>query len=197
MKKSEYDNIVLRFSLDTTLIWACRKGDFILWCHCKGFSGGPKDWYTIADVWEMKDGDRVTISNRLQDLPPWFKIHHSETCNALVDQIIKKIKEGYKATEIMEGPAIWRIMSSDCVAWIGKSRTGYKEQDGILQIIDFQTCALMTGDANDPSFESFMDFGTLTDEGQNSKNAYRCRKAFEVVKQVGYPNVLSGEWALG
>ncbi len=51
---------------------ACRAGDYVLWARLQNiFSVSGNECYKIADLWELRDGNLVTITNRHSGLPDW------------------------------------------------------------------------------------------------------------------------------
>ena len=39
----------------------------------------------------MRDGYHLTITNRLEDLPPWFKLHPTEVCDSFAYRMMAKV----------------------------------------------------------------------------------------------------------
>ncbi len=63
---------MVSFGSDMTLRWTCRAGDYVLWARLQNiFSVSGNEYYKIADLWELCDGNFVTITNRHSDLPDW------------------------------------------------------------------------------------------------------------------------------
>src|SRR5260370_41199319 len=83
----------ISFVRDMTLLWPCRQGDFLLWFRCRDIFSGPKT-IQCHDFWEMRDGYHVMITNRLEDLPSWFRLHPTEGCNSFVYGMIAEVKNG-------------------------------------------------------------------------------------------------------
>ena len=54
-----------------------------------------EDW-TVIDLWELGEGNSVTITNRPEDLPEWFELHPTETSGSLVYKMLRRINEGYQ-----------------------------------------------------------------------------------------------------
>jgi len=81
LNSQEYDEIISRrtktFHKDMTMHWSCQKGDYLLWIRCKSLMSLANN-FTIADLWEMKDGDFITITNRQADFPSWFTLYPDE-----------------------------------------------------------------------------------------------------------------------
>src|SRR5579859_4346987 len=108
---------VITFGHDTTMHWPCRRGDFLLWLESPGlFAKEP----SMADFWEMRDGDFVTITNRADDLPTWFELHPSEAQGDLVQVLMAKLNAGWQPPdEPMDGSNLWRLKAGDRLAWVG------------------------------------------------------------------------------
>ena len=192
------------FGKDMTLHWSCRPGDFILWFTVKSvmdLMGDPENAWTIMDFWEMRDGDFVTITNRIEDLPPWFELHPSEVCNHAARVISERLKAGQEAGEIMDGPHIWRVRAGDRIAWAGPSRPGMEAVDSLLSIVQFEECALVIGESNRRmGLEEFIGFGSPTQAKQSPEKVARCRRAYEAVRNLGIPRSIADvdvEWVFG
>jgi hypothetical protein len=71
------------FEQNTTVRWSCRSGDYVFWFSWRNIFAAPENDLAINDLWEMKDGDFVTITNRVPDMPEWFTLHPTEVCNSL------------------------------------------------------------------------------------------------------------------
>lgn len=105
-----------------TLRWACRKGDFIFWAKFQGIFSSRGNEFQIADIWQLRDGNFVTITNRHADLPEWFDLHPSEVSGRLVYWMQKRLDEGHQPQEPIDGPNIWRVLAGDRIAWVGQAR---------------------------------------------------------------------------
>ena len=138
---------VISLTRKMTLRWPCRRGDFVLWMAYSDISSGPES-IEIHDLWEMRDGYRVTITNRPEDLPAWFSLHPTEVSDALAYKMIAKIENGYTPGEPMDGSNLWRLKSGDRVAWVGAHRPERRSVNGVLAILDCQECALAVGEGN-------------------------------------------------
>lgn len=111
------------FSSDTTLMWPCRRGDYVLWFTCGSIFADPEHGLRIKDIWEMKDGDFLTITNRIEDIPEWFSFHPTEVCNSIGYRMLEKFNNDDYPEEPIEGPNIWRLKTGDRLAWLGKPRS--------------------------------------------------------------------------
>lgn len=187
---------ILRFIRDMTLRWSCRRGDFLLWMRFANVFTAPRG-LKIVDLWEMRDGDFVTITNRLEDLPAWFELHPTEVCNALAYKMMAKLGEGYQARDPLDGPNIWRLRAGDRVAWVGAERPDRRPVDGVLAILDCYECALALGESNLGGINEFMDFGSPSTASPRPEDSARGRAAVKVVQQLGIPNTWAAGWWLG
>lgn len=187
---------IIRFTRDMTLRWPCRRGDFILWMGYADPLSGPESM-RIHDLWEMRDGYHVMITNRLEDLPPWFRLHPIEVCDSFVYKMMAKVERGDYQSEPMDGPNLWRLKSGDRVAWVGAERPERPSVNGILAILDCDKCALAVGEGNWDSVREFAGFGALTTPNMNAEDSARCEAAVKFVKQLGLPHTWHSEWLLG
>ncbi|HKL83299.1 MAG TPA: hypothetical protein VJ879_12365, partial [Desulfobacter sp.] len=115
---------MISFSSDTTLRWACRRGDYIVWAKSPGIFSSLNNEHKIADIWELQDGNFVTITNRQVDLPDWFDLHPLEVSGSLSYWMQKRLDEGYEPEEPIDGPNLWRVFAGDRIFWVGSSRGG-------------------------------------------------------------------------
>jgi len=58
--------------------WSCRAGDYILWLRYGGLFAPQERQFRVSDLWQLKNRDFVTVTNRLEDVPPWFELHPLE-----------------------------------------------------------------------------------------------------------------------
>jgi len=196
--EQHHSQMVTRFVADMTLRWACRKGDFLLWFHWKDlFETDPVKAIGIVDVWEMRDGDFVTITNRLEDIPSWFALHPTEVGNLLAFQMMQKLDQGYQPGEIMDGPNIWRPQAGDRIAWVGEPRPGQPAVNHVLSLLDFWACALVLGEGNASGIADGSIFGMLSQAQQSPTAVTHAQAAVHAVRQLGLPRNLSLEWVLG
>jgi hypothetical protein len=197
IEKSRLHPDVLRITKDSTFYLPIRKGDALLFCCYRGATAKPDKAFHVADIWELMDGDRVSLTNRPCDLPRWFRLHPTEVCGELVYTMMEKLDSGYQPKEIMEGPNIWRARAGDKLIWMGDSRTGYKADLGLLKIFDFGRCALITGEPHDTDSISLTTFGNLTKNWAKTKKTIKCQNAFLKIEHLGLPRDFDPEWKLG
>jgi hypothetical protein len=187
---------IICFVRDMTLRWPCRQGDFLLWCGYPDIFSGPEA-IQCYDIWEMRDGYHVTITNRLEDLPPWFRLHPTEVCDSFVYKMMATVEKGDYPSEPMDGPNLWRLKSGDRVAWVGAERPERPSVNGILAILDCDECALAVGEGDWDSVKQFACFGVPTAPKMNPEDSARCQTAVKIVKQLGVPRSWRPEWRLG
>jgi hypothetical protein len=187
---------IIGFAGDTTLLWPCRPGDFILWMRCSDILSGSGSIH-IKDFWGMRDGYHVTITNRPEDFPAWFELHPTEVCNALVLKMEAKVKEGRYPSEPLDGPNLWRLRSGDRIAWVGGDRPGRTSVDGILAIVAFHRCAVAIGEGQFGGLQEFVGFGAPTTHPMSSEDVARCQTAVRIVEQLGIPRTWTSEWRIG
>jgi len=180
---------------DTTLRWSCRRGDYVLWLQ---FTDPiAEQSLGMVDLWEMRDGDFVTITNRPM------------TCLLRLNCIQPKFEMPWptgwqlssrKATSLLiepaDGPNIWRLKSGDRMAWVGNSRPG-QAVDGILAILDCRECCLAFGETNRGGIEDFMAFGSPSKPEASPEDTVRCQIAVKAVRQLGIPRTWAPVWGLG
>ena len=187
---------IISFRSDMTLRWPCRGGDFILWFGYRDIFSGPEA-IQCYDLWEMRDGYHVTITNRLEDLPPWFRLHPTEVCGGLVYKMMAKVEKRDYPSEPMNGPNLWRLKSGDRIAWVGAERSDHRSANGILSILDCRESALVVGEAYWDSVEAFAGFGESPTPEMKPEDVARCQSALAAVKKLGLPRKLAPEWMLG
>jgi hypothetical protein len=190
---------VISFDDDMTLWWLCRAGDYLLWARFGGgFLSGGGD-YKIADIWELRDGDFITITDRQPDLPDWFDLHPLETPGSLVGWMKKRLDAGYDPQEPIDGPNLWRVFAGDRVTWLGQNRNGVQPvEEGVLTVVTFKANALVYGEpfhlsGRVPAFGDFAK-GDLSAEGK-----VRCKAGWNIICRLGMPRVVAADsrWCIG
>ncbi|MCX5676256.1 MAG: hypothetical protein NTX87_14720 [Planctomycetota bacterium] len=152
----------------------------------------------VRDLWKMRDGDYVTLTNREADLPPWFTLHPLETANALAYKMMLKLKEGFHPGEPLDGPNLWRVLAGERVVWVGPDRSGQPSADGVLAIVDCHENVLVVGETNRPENSPLL-FGELSEAHQSPEAVRLCRAGCQAVLRLGLPSVLpcDDKWTLG
>jgi hypothetical protein len=190
------DPEVVTFKRDMTLRWPCRAGDFLLWFRHSNIFAEPAAIH-CHDLWEMRDGYHVTITNRLEDLPPWFRLHPTEVCGGFVYKLLPKVEKGDYPSAPMEGPNLWRLKSGDRLAWLDAERPDRRSFYGILAILDCQDSALAVAEAYWDSVQSFAGFGAPTTPEMKPEEVARCQTALAAIQKLGLPREWAPEWRLG
>jgi hypothetical protein len=145
----------------------------------------------------MRDGYHVTITNRLEDLPPWFELHPTEVCDDFVHRLMAKLAKGGYPPQPLDGPNLWRAKAGDRLAWIGTGRPERDSVGDILAIIDFRNCALVIGEGDRGDVTAYLGYGRLTTPEMKIEDVERCRVAVAAVKRLGLPRTWGPSWMLG
>lgn len=154
--------------------------------------------YKVADIWELRDGNYITLTNRRTDLPEWFELHPLEVSGSLVSWMKKRLDEGYKPQEPVDQKNVWRVFSGDRIAWVGPSREGAHSEDGVLGLVDFKENAVVYGDPFD-SFSGFPSFGGFDQAAPSHEGARLCSVGWNVLNGLGPPRTAStdDQWRIG
>jgi len=194
------EDLIRTFGADITLRWSCRRGDLVIWLSPKGnpiFLSKPEDAWTMPDIWETRAGDWVTITNRLEDIPPWFELHPTEVCNRLVRPMMQKLNSGWTPGSIMDGLNIWRARAGDRLAWVRPAKPHSSQEGRVLCVLKFRECALVLGESNRPGGEDLYSFGSLCEAGKSQEALAVTRRAIEIVRRMGAPHEWTPTWAVG
>lgn len=181
------------FSGDATLRWSCRAGEFVLWVGTDSFlSADHESAWKIWDFWQLRNGDFLTITNRWQDLPAWFRLHPLEVANRAVWEMQKRLAAGYKPDEPMDGMNIWRVKAGDRLVRVSLQHPSKPVQE----ILTFQDCALVLGENSNPKRDGTIFFGAP--DGELSSPAAAAGQAgFKMAAGLGMPREYAVEWKFG
>lgn len=181
-----------------TLRWACRHGDYVFWARFQGVFSSKGNEYEIADIWELRDGNFLTLTNRAVDLPDWFDLHPLEVSNSLVWWMKRRIDEGYKPQEPIDGPNLWRVFAGDRIVWVGPHRNGTDLKDGVLEIIEFNENALVYGEPFDFS-SGLPTFGGFDRDKPHPEGIRLCKSGWKALRELGLPRSASADdqWRIG
>ena len=185
---------VIQFNADTTLRWACRERDFILWMRLQDVFSQKVE---ILDVWRLRDGDVVTLSNRIADLPVWFPLHPQDISGSASHTVLDELNSGRWCpdAEPMESENVWRAQAGDRLGWVGTSRPGWKDTDGVLGLVDFYECALVIGEPAACDGGELVGFGAVTGK-ETEVDMSRVRHVYDLASKMGCPRTMSAEWSL-
>jgi len=156
---------------DRTLRLSCRSGDYVLWLRCIDMFASGKDAFQIRDLWELKDGDHILITNRECDMPP-----------VLIDSEL-------------DGPNIWRFVPGDRLIQIGLPRrttSDKADKPVVLEIIECKQDTLVFGDSTVPRFDKESAcpfFGTFPSASSPFAKEV-IRLAIEINASLGLPRTL-------
>lgn len=200
----------------------CRRGDYLLWITPKSMMhllrGGGQDAWQMADFWEMRDGDFVTLTNRRSDLPSWFQLHPTEVAGREVPRMMARLKSGWEPGEITDGPNIWRVKAGDRLAWVGPSRPDAPTVEGTLKIIEVRASLLAIGESHaDPTegrhvpagslpegvspselaIADALGFGSASKPSPSSDDTRRCHQALQFMWDLGVPDSFAEYWRFG
>jgi len=148
----------------------------------------------VLDFWIMDGKEIFTITNKEEEFPPGFELHHSEARNAHAYTVSGRIKERGYPGEVMHSLNIWRVRAGDRIVLIGERPW----QDGgvLFSIYDFSECALvywMCGDGDWPQFEKMVEHGSKqSQEPQISWGKEAVRK----VIAMGLASSIAEDWRL-
>ena len=180
---------VLKFGRDSTLRWSCREGDYVMWIRMSGdilVMGKPD----VIDIWQLGDGDWVTITNRTADLPIWLSLHPTEVHDQAARLMMKRLDEKQAIPdEPLDGPNLWRVLAGDRMAWV--------TDETIAEIVSFDENALVIGNSEtNPDPLWFAIFDEAAPDAQ--RTAISCRKAVKIVEELGLPRTIGiPPWTIG
>jgi hypothetical protein len=168
----------------------------MLWAKFLGMGAAPGRQYSIADVWEMRDGDFVTLTNRVADLPAGFELHPMEVSEALLSQMREGLADRDRLDEPVDGPNLWRVRAGDRVAWMGTPRIGASGDGNVLSIATFRTDSLVYGEPVKMT-SGWPTFGVLS-EPPLTDGPGLCRAGFEAILKAGLPRdvAVDPQWRL-
>jgi hypothetical protein len=161
----------------------------MLWAKSLGMGAAPERPYSIADIWQMRDGDFITLTNRVVDLPAGFSLHPMEISGALLAQMCEGLANRDPLDEPIDGPNLWRVRAGDRVAWMGKPRAGASGDGNVLGIVTFRTDALVYGEPVRMT-HGWPTFGVLS-EPPLTDGPGLCRAGFEAILKAGLPRELA------
>lgn len=135
---------VIEFEGQKTLNLTLSPGDYAVWVRWKNICSSQSD-ISILDFWEMREGDAVSITNNIEELPPWFELHPTEVSGFRACLMMqKKLDTGYKPQQPVGGPNLWRVMTGDRLLWISGSKL--QNRNPVQALIVFKNNALVFGE---------------------------------------------------
>ena len=95
--------LIANFREDTTYQLPTKIGDVLVWTRIEDIFGGGE--VHVQDMWQLRDGDVVLMTNRPSDFPPWFTLHPTEVSgDRAVYEMTKKLESGWQPGEILTVP---------------------------------------------------------------------------------------------
>jgi len=174
--------------------------DHILWVRWSNPFSSAKE-VTICDLWEMREGDAVSITNRIEDLPPWFELHPLEVSGYRACLMMeKKLAAGYKPMERTEGPNLWRTMTGDRLVWVRETES--LDEYPVQALVEFKANALVFGErlihTNDLVW--FQTFGATLERPPGADSLRRMNLGLDEVRALGSPREIAdigSGWRIG
>lgn len=174
------------FKRDETIRWSCRNGDFIMWIRPPFFGGQHK----ICDVWEMRDSDYVTITNRWADLPIWFSLHHTEAAGSNSLRMMELVERNESTKEPLDGPNIWRLFAGDRLVWVRKPSDQPVKDIPKPELLELSSNALVVGESNREDF-NLLEFGEIKTTELNDI----CRNGYDAAIKLELPRTMAADYA--
>jgi len=151
---------IIEFRDDTTQRLSCRSGQYLLWLQPESMFAAEtvSDWKRVVDFWELKDGDCVTVTNRLCDLPAWFELYPGEIGGIrTIHEFQPRLDAQDYPDQPMDGANLWRVPAGARLVWVDVDD---EDTLPVLEVIDVGACVLVIGENSSPSMESMGFFGT-------------------------------------
>lgn len=149
----------------------------------------------------MREGDAVSITNRIGDLPSWFELHPTEVSGfAACLMMQEKLENGYKPKDPVDGPNLWRVMVGDRVIWV--RRTGVGTENFEQTLVLFRDNALVFGErlVHTEDVAWLRSFGALLEESPRDEITTRVGAGLTAVRKIGLPREIpevGSGWHIG
>ena len=179
---------IIEIKRDTTKRLSLRKGEILIWFSLSSMFLNPKSSIQISDIWQLNDGDFITITNRYEDFPEWLELFPTEVTGSLAIKLLDKFNKGEYPEQPIDGANIWRVKSGDKIAWI---------KDSEQQIISFDENAFVIGDNSKNKGNPFQDFGVLTNDATNPSLIKTAQDVQNYISKMGLPRTFATEWRIG
>lgn len=191
---------IIQFTGRQTLAWNVSPGDYIVWVRWKNLFDA-RSGVGIVDFWEIREGDEVSITSNIEDLPAWFELHPSEVSGYRACLMMqKKLDNGYKPGAPVEGPNLWRVMVGDRIVWI--SGVEAQDKNPTRTLVAFADNALAYGERhvhpNDVAW--FLSFGAPVEDTPCERALTQVRSGLDDVRKLGLPDEIADiacGWRLG
>jgi hypothetical protein len=178
-------DFLIRFGSGTTIKWQVSPRDYVLWAR---WDDGPESGgkLKLLDFWEMKDGDAVTVTNCIADLPPWFELHPSEMLHQ-ASMLQEQAEDAPLLAEPSEGPILWRARTGDRIVWLCGRAT--PASPSVQALLEFNINALVFGEPREPWHDpfEFMSFGAPSAPSPTDEVTALVHAGLAAVRGLGRP----------
>jgi hypothetical protein len=178
-----------------TIRLSCGEGEFLLWLRPSASWRGEvgQSGWAICGIWEMLDGDAITITNRAEDLPAWLEVSTSDVCDIPALKMNQRLTANYRPTEQTKASAIWRGRTGDRL--IAGSTLDVERP--VREIIELKACMIVSGESAQMPINDCWEFGApdgnrMSDVASNAMSA-----AFQAAISLGVPAEVAREWKFG
>jgi hypothetical protein len=179
-----------------TIELPCREMDHVVWLRPTGVLKDPAEGVQIVNYWECREGDKVTITNKYEDLPDWFTISHKEVRGRAAHLFVQDTRRAKPLTPV-SGENVWRVKSGDRIAWLGRPRRTFGSDNGVISIFECGAHVLALGEPCASGLEAWQFFGAPSSSTPNEYALSAVRTAIELVKQRGTRALRVDPWAIG
>lgn len=192
MRSAGSNSSIRLFGRDTTERLSCRKGEFLIWLQWPDLFAAKHE---VMDFWRLSDGDYVLITNRIEDIPPWFEIHPLETSGIIALKMTERLESEYRPSDPMDGPNMWKVLAGDRIVWIQVSQNAGVDEN-IRKIFEFEQNVLVVGNP-DRTHDLFNFDPVCTHATDEMASAFRL--GINTATGFGSPRTLAADrqWRLG
>jgi hypothetical protein len=156
------------------------------------------DAIKIRCLWQMKDGDYLTITNRTQDMPGYFSLHPTEVCNSLAYRVLEQYNKTKLPARPISAPMLLRPKTADRLLQARLLSTESPWGCDFVAALALRNSALVVGETvRTRSLEEMSTYGSLADpHNMDIVNAVGMAAKNYVVK-MGDPREFDEEWKIG
>lgn len=173
---------------DVTERLSCRKGEFLIWFSWKSIWAEPKSSILIMNIWELKDGDFITITNRYEDLPSWLDLYPTEVKGRLVRKVIDTFNEGHYPDQPVVECNLMRVKTGDRLVILSEKKQ---------RIIAITENSFVIGENSKDEKNVFINFGAVFSIAGNPKIVDKAREVQDYICELGMPREIDTEWRIG
>jgi hypothetical protein len=183
-----------KLTSDQTVLWPGRAGDLVIWFRWPGLFVEKAVQVKPIDFWELRDGDRVMLTARWEDLPEPLRSSPVRPLDTLSESgvVLRSLRP--QTAKPVEGPHIWRPVVGDRILW-----TGNRPSSGavVLGAVECVCGAIVLGEPRDGDRITPTFGAPQGDEASESCKALFAA-AHRTLAEAGLPRTLSdGPWRFG